>query len=457
MEKEIKVDGSIFGYNTFVKNDDHIITLKGDRITELDIGMEVILLGDSEGYLPSDFKPGEKVTIVQFTEPFLQPRTDDIVQVSNGSRTGWIKPSNIQVTRYGSEIRCRADANHRRMKSEIRVELATFLDTVYRSMSNTERAELSHEKKCYEDSMVSYALNKLPGFEDLLAQTIANVYESHLFRRFIEDPTRCTDGNRAYLYLDKEGYIVSIINPTIVTTTSDRRFRYIKDYDFYVILSGPFKGQQFAFATPPLAEPVYKSKVDLISQNSVLDKIKNNAGVQQPLAENNLSRITDMENAANTHRPFETSSMILQGKMVLNDFDVFLCYNHSDKSEVKVIGEKLKARGILPWLDEWELRPGLAWQNVLEQHIGKIKSAAVFVGGENIGPWQQQELDALLREFVERSCSIIPVVLPNAPGKPALPIFLKGLTWVDFRIQDPNPFEQLIWGITGERTKGRRF
>jgi hypothetical protein len=132
-------------------------------------------------------------------------------------------------------------------------------------------------------------------------------------------------------------------------------------------------------------------------------------------------------------------------------FDVFLCYHSKDKSSVRKIGKQLKKRGILPWFDDWELRPGLAWQSLLEQQIGEIKAAAVFVGEGGIGPWQQQELYAFLREFVDRGCPVIPVLLENVHQEPQLPLFLKGMTWVDFRKQDSAPLERLIWGITGYR------
>src|SRR5205823_13287360 len=134
-----------------------------------------------------------------------------------------------------------------------------------------------------------------------------------------------------------------------------------------------------------------------------------------------------------------TAQSTLQGKQETNDFDVFLCYNSPDRAAVIDIGERLKEHGILPWLDEWELRPGLPWQRVLGEQIGQIKSAAVFVGKSGIGPWQQMELEAFLREFVNRSKPVIPVLLEDAPEKPLLPIFLRGITWVDLRKQDPNP------------------
>ncbi|MCZ8127870.1 MAG: SUMF1/EgtB/PvdO family nonheme iron enzyme [Microcystis sp. LE19-114.1B] len=131
------------------------------------------------------------------------------------------------------------------------------------------------------------------------------------------------------------------------------------------------------------------------------------------------------------------------------EFDVFLCHNGQDKPEVKKIAETLKQQGLTPWLDEWELQPGLPWQRELEKQIQNIKSAAVFVGGSGIGPWQHMEIEAYLRRFVRNQCPVIPVLLSNAPEQPELPLFLEGMTWVDFRRLSPKPMERLIWGITG--------
>ena len=132
-------------------------------------------------------------------------------------------------------------------------------------------------------------------------------------------------------------------------------------------------------------------------------------------------------------------------------FDVFLCHNSQDKPEVIEIAKQLQQQGLRPWLDEWELRPGLSWQELLEEEIEQIKSAAVFVGSSGIGPWQKREIRAFLSEFVNRDCPVIPVLLENAPQMPTLPIFLKAMTWVDFRRSESNPMERLIWGITGDK------
>ena len=59
--------------------------------------------------------------------------------------------------------------------------------------------------------------------------------------------------------------------------------------------------------------------------------------------------------------------------------------------------------------------------------------------------------------FAERKCAIIPVFLPGLDRAPKLPGLLEAFHAVDFRKQDPNPLEQLIWGITGRRPgEGKR-
>jgi GTPase SAR1 family protein len=162
-------------------------------------------------------------------------------------------------------------------------------------------------------------------------------------------------------------------------------------------------------------------------------------------------RIQEMDQVADTRREREAAQSTLQGKRATSDFDVFLCYNPTDKPIIKWIGELLKEQGILPWFDEWELQPGLPWQRILGEQIKNIKSAAVFVGQDGIGLWQQQELEALLRVFVKRGSPVIPVLLHYAPKQPELPIFLEGMTWVDFRVREPDPLQRLIWGITGQK------
>ena len=130
-------------------------------------------------------------------------------------------------------------------------------------------------------------------------------------------------------------------------------------------------------------------------------------------------------------------------------FDVFLCYNSQDRLEVINIAQILQEQGLNPWLDEWALRPGFSWQREFEKQSQNIKSVAVFVGENGVGPWQQMEIDSYLRRFVNQECPVIPVLLRKAPEKPRLPVFLEDRAWVDFRCSNPDPMGRLIWGITG--------
>lgn len=144
---------------------------------------------------------------------------------------------------------------------------------------------------------------------------------------------------------------------------------------------------------------------------------------------------------------------ILKRKKEEGKFDVFLCHNSADKSEVMTIARKLQEYGIRPWLDEWEMRPGEEWLPALEAQIESVLSAAVFIGSGGIGPWQNREMQALLREFVRRGAPVIPVVLKSCQDdSEKIPIFLNGMHKVCMKKRKPNPYQQLFWGITGKRT-----
>ena len=75
----------------------------------------------------------------------------------------------------------------------------------------------------------------------------------------------------------------------------------------------------------------------------------------------------------------------------------------------------------------------------------------MFIGPNGAGPWQELEAESLLQQFARRNRPIIPVILTGRQGRPRLPAFLDLWHVVDMRQADPDPFEQLVWGITGEK------
>jgi TIR domain-containing protein len=133
-------------------------------------------------------------------------------------------------------------------------------------------------------------------------------------------------------------------------------------------------------------------------------------------------------------------------------FDVFLSYNGKDQDQAEELANRLKERSLAVWIDIWEMRPGRNWIDELHQAIQEIHAAAVLVGKYGTGPWQQQEISAILVDCVRRSKPVIPVLLPDAPAQPALPPFLAAFTWVDLRAGFSDAaLGRLQWGITGIR------
>jgi small GTP-binding protein len=206
-----------------------------------------------------------------------------------------------------------------------------------------------------------------------------------------------------------------------------------------------------------------------------------------------LDAVARMDQTADVKRDLAAAISVIQGKRKTQDYDVFLSYRSTDLREVVGIANKLKERGILPWLDVWELRPGLPWQKQIEKVISKIGAAAILIGPTpltekqledletarmelrwsrkdfvnmqqrmrednlRLGPWQDIEVEALLREFVRRGCPVIPVILTRFKGTPKLPGFLESMAFVDMRKTDPDPLQMLSWGITGKNWQAREL
>ena len=163
-----------------------------------------------------------------------------------------------------------------------------------------------------------------------------------------------------------------------------------------------------------------------------------------------------MDASADDGREIETATAVLRGKTAVlrgtedvAEYDVFLSYHWPDKETVRSLARRLRSRGLRPWMDELRLRPGGSWQPELEEIIARVPAAAVVIGSTR-GPWQTKEIYALIQQSVDRGCAIVPVLLPDA-NTAELPIFLQGLTWVNLAAPEPDPIDQLFWGVTGQQ------
>ena len=115
---------------------------------------------------------------------------------------------------------------------------------------------------------------------------------------------------------------------------------------------------------------------------------------------------------------------IMRDAMGESNFQVFLSHNSKDKPEVRQLAKTLRERGIKVWLDEDEFVPGDSWQPALAKAIANSATFAVCLGSSGIGPWEDEEMQGALALAVQEGKRVIPIVLPSAPKKPELSLFL---------------------------------
>ena len=136
-------------------------------------------------------------------------------------------------------------------------------------------------------------------------------------------------------------------------------------------------------------------------------------------------------------------------------YDVFLSFHDEDRQEVEQIAVYLNDHAHLrPWFDKWNLIPGEDWVDGLDRGLRESTACAVFIGKSGEGPWQKQEVKAVLIRHVNNpNFRLIPVLLPDASQQPVLPPFLPAKMWVDFRgksLDDDDALWRLECGIRGE-------
>jgi hypothetical protein len=134
-------------------------------------------------------------------------------------------------------------------------------------------------------------------------------------------------------------------------------------------------------------------------------------------------------------------------------FDVFLCYNRADALAVLAVARELAVRQVRFFLDVKDNRPGEPWTENVESVIRSAPAFAVFFGPAGPGKWQGIEIQNIMEEHLARNCSVVPVLLPGVPDDFRLPMQLAGLTWADFRRNDPEPVFELLRGIGREQAK----
>lgn len=164
-----------------------------------------------------------------------------------------------------------------------------------------------------------------------------------------------------------------------------------------------------------------------------------------------LEQVTEQESHAKKERDKEVGILVSGIKNEIRQYDVFLSYNRSDRPPVEQIAEELKLRGLNPWLDT-EIEPSVSFQKRINEIIRGVKSAAVLIGPNGLGDWQEVEMEVLYSKYVKKNLRLVPVLLPGVDKIPEDLPFLDRLQTVQFArgIDDTKALDHLEWGITGK-------
>jgi hypothetical protein len=212
-----------------------------------------------------------------------------------------------------------------------------------------------------------------------------------------------------------------------------------------------------------------KSSIDLEMRNAFICSLCLSRITSKQLSEGDSKLFIDLREILNTlgnsskwgqdildyFKNSNKSKVKIKEQLTSEKHDVFLAHNSDDKPEIEIICFKLRQKGLNPWLDKEQIPPGRWFQDVIQDTIKKISSAAIFISEKGLGRWQVVELRSFISQCVERKIPVIPVLLPGVDKIPDEFVFLKEFSWVKFKndINDEDSLDNLIWGITGKHPK----
>jgi hypothetical protein len=132
--------------------------------------------------------------------------------------------------------------------------------------------------------------------------------------------------------------------------------------------------------------------------------------------------------------------------------DIFISYNHDERSIASALREELVRRGVPTFIDSNGLPLGASWPERLERALEAARKTIVLIGRNGLGGTQRKEVDLAL-DLQTRSPErrVIPVLLSGAD--PAIvPGFLRLNTWVDLRNvgQDRDKWNALAVALQNE-------
>lgn len=141
--------------------------------------------------------------------------------------------------------------------------------------------------------------------------------------------------------------------------------------------------------------------------------------------------------------------------------DVMLLYNSVDRPEVEQIYQELRRRGLRPWMDCHDIRPGEGFQEAFAHATQLAKAAAAVYSKNGAGKWQRKEIPAVFKSFIDTQRRVIPIWLDGAKDISVIwigDIMIADHSPVKFErgVGDPHAYDLLEWAITGRDPRAGR-
>ena len=265
---------------------------------------------------------------------------------------------------------------------------------------------------------------------------------------------------------DALGQLTVFFGETTSRPTKLTFMRYVNRQLEELAFKGSVRRERVYYCNCGYTEPVPQKSVEWRRKSGETTVICNGCGRHFPIddyAEQSArtDSIVDQQMALSDEERARQSRLTVLGERERRaEFHVFLCHNSKDKPDVRLLANKLREQGLLPWLDEEGILAGEQFVPALEGIIDSVPAAAIVVGPHSLGRWQEQEYYSFLQRAVEqregsgkRPLRLIPVLLPGARAGSDLPPFLRGWSLVDFRVagglEADAPLRSLVRGIIG--------
>jgi TIR domain-containing protein len=128
-------------------------------------------------------------------------------------------------------------------------------------------------------------------------------------------------------------------------------------------------------------------------------------------------------------------------------FDVFLSHNRADKPRVHRLADRLKAKGLRVWLDDWVVKPGDDIFLAVEQGLQAARVLVLCMSPDALGSgWVGLERSTVLfRDPSNAGRRFIPLLLTDC----VLPDTLRRYKHVDYREETNVAFAELLAACLG--------